>query len=73
MPTPGPSQACPERPACRPAEGREGLGGGHGSDWPFHSADIAIVRQRIVRYNARMNATLKITKIGNSAGVILPK
>ena len=24
-------------------------------------------------YNARMNATLKITKIGNSAGVILPK
>ena len=25
------------------------------------------------RYNARMNATLKITKIGNSAGVILPK
>jgi putative addiction module antidote len=26
-----------------------------------------------LRYNARMNATLKITKIGNSAGVILPK
>ena len=25
------------------------------------------------RYNARMNAPLKITKIGNSAGVILPK
>lgn len=25
------------------------------------------------RYNPRMNATLKITKIGNSAGVILPK
>lgn len=25
------------------------------------------------RYNARMNATLKITKIGNSAGIILPK
>ena len=24
-------------------------------------------------YNARMNATLKITRIGNSAGVILPK
>ena len=24
-------------------------------------------------YNARMNATLKITKIGNSAGVVLPK
>ena len=26
-----------------------------------------------MRYNTRMNATLKITKIGNSAGVILPK
>ena len=26
-----------------------------------------------VCYNPRMNATLKITKIGNSAGVILPK
>lgn len=26
-----------------------------------------------VRYNPRMNATLKITKIGNSAGVILPR
>jgi putative addiction module antidote len=24
-------------------------------------------------YNARMNTTLKITKIGNSAGIILPK
>lgn len=24
-------------------------------------------------YNARMNTTLKITRIGNSAGVILPK
>lgn len=26
-----------------------------------------------MRYNARMNASLKITKIGNSAGVVLPK
>ncbi len=26
-----------------------------------------------IRYNVRMNAPLKITKIGNSAGVILPK
>ena len=25
------------------------------------------------RYNARMNKTLKITRIGNSAGVVLPK
>ena len=25
------------------------------------------------RYNARMNHELKITKIGNSAGVVLPK
>ena len=29
--------------------------------------------QRDPRYNVRMNKTLKITKIGNSAGVILPK
>jgi putative addiction module antidote len=27
----------------------------------------------VLRYNSRMNATLKITKIGNSAGVVLPK
>lgn len=26
-----------------------------------------------LRYNHRMNASLKITKIGNSAGVVLPK
>lgn len=26
-----------------------------------------------MRYNARMNASLKITKIGNSAGFVLPK
>ena len=26
-----------------------------------------------MRYNRRMNASLKITKIGNSAGVVLPK
>lgn len=26
-----------------------------------------------MRYNARMNTALKIKKIGNSAGVILPK
>lgn len=26
-----------------------------------------------MRYNSRMNASLKITKIGNSAGVVLPK
>jgi putative addiction module antidote len=26
-----------------------------------------------LRYNIRMNTTLKITKIGNSAGVVLPK
>lgn len=25
------------------------------------------------RYNTRMNTTLKITRIGNSAGVVLPK
>ena len=27
----------------------------------------------IARYNARMNKPLKITKIGNSAGIVLPK
>lgn len=26
-----------------------------------------------IRYNARMNTKLKVTKIGNSAGVVLPK
>lgn len=26
-----------------------------------------------MRYNVRMNTALKITKIGNSAGIILPK
>ena len=30
------------------------------------------MRQK-ARYNACMNMTVKITKIGNSAGVILPK
>ena len=33
---------------------------------------VVAVRQ-IGRYNARMNTTLKITKIGNSAAVILTK
>ena len=33
----------------------------------------ALAMLRDGRYNARMNATLKITKIGNSAGIILPK
>ena len=28
---------------------------------------------RRVRYNTRMNTTLKVTRIGNSAGVVLPK
>lgn len=28
---------------------------------------------RVLCYNPRMNATLKITRIGNSAGVVLPK
>jgi putative addiction module antidote len=26
-----------------------------------------------LRYNARMNRQLKVTKIGNSAGIVLPK
>ena len=30
-------------------------------------------KSRNLRYNARMNTPLKITKIGNSAGIILPK
>ena len=32
-----------------------------------------LVAVRSKCYNARMNAPLKITKIGNSAGIILPK
>ena len=37
------------------------------------SCSAALVLIGHLRYNARMNTTLKITKIGNSAGVILPK
>jgi len=33
--------------------------------------DIAVQCEKC--YNTRMNTTLKITKIGNSAGIILPK
>ena len=32
-----------------------------------------LASNRHPRYNTRMNAPLKVTKIGNSAGVILPK
>lgn len=32
-----------------------------------------LVAIKFTRYNTRMNIPLKITKIGNSAGVILPK
>ncbi len=31
------------------------------------------MQRRCLRYNARMNTVLKITRIGNSAGIILPK
>lgn len=37
------------------------------------SADFAIASVARPRYNTRMNTTLKITKIGNSARIILPK
>lgn len=50
------------------------------SDWIRISEISVIARQTHsiapptpFRYNARMNIPLKITKIGNSAGVILPK
>lgn len=39
---------------------------------PRQTQPVIEFRQTL-RYNKRMNATLKITKIGNSAGVILPK
>jgi putative addiction module antidote len=32
-----------------------------------------LAKRQQARYNARMNMQLKITKIGNSAGVVLPK
>lgn len=35
------------------------------------AADLAA--PPVVRYNVRMNKPLKITKIGNSAGIVLPK
>lgn len=34
---------------------------------------MPIAARRRVCYNTRMNTTLKITRIGNSAGIILPK
>lgn len=34
---------------------------------------LAPCQIRPVRYNARVNKTLKITRIGNSAGIVLPK
>ncbi len=34
---------------------------------------LALVSKIHLCYNVRMNSTLKITKIGNSAGVILPR
>ena len=33
----------------------------------------ALDAQRLLRYNVCMNKALKITKIGNSAGIVLPK
>lgn len=32
-----------------------------------------VVCERRISYNTRMNKPLKITKIGNSAGIVLPK
>ncbi len=40
-------------------------------DWGIRSTQIE--RASSTCYNARMNMPLKVTKIGNSAGVILPK
>ena len=37
------------------------------------SEEGTVAKPALFRYNTRMNATLKITKIGNSAGIILPK
>lgn len=34
---------------------------------------LVLAHSCFLRYNTSMNATLKITKIGNSAGVILPR
>jgi len=34
---------------------------------------VAVARVAPARYNIGMNATLKITRIGNSAGIVLPK
>lgn len=46
-------------------------GNGASLQSPRSSPHLAFTHE--IRYNARMNAPLKITKIGNSAGVILPK
>ena len=41
------------------------------SSWHMQLCRLAATMSK--RYNARMNHELKITKIGNSAGVVLPK
>ncbi len=47
------------------------------ADAPFASripfSPVRLAFPAPLRYNARMNMKLKITKIGNSAGVVLPK
>lgn len=40
---------------------------------PMLAASKLLLRKRARCYNARMNKPLKITKIGNSAGIVLPK
>jgi len=40
---------------------------------PQIASAAPLARASRASYNVRMNATLKITRIGNSAGIILPK
>jgi putative addiction module antidote len=45
----------------------------HDLDLTYQVGFFRFAAERSSGYNPRMNATLKITKVGNSAGVVLPK
>lgn len=51
-----------------------GSGGKRTRPTSSNAADQTPLARRLrLRYNIRMNKQLKVTKIGNSAGVVLPK
>ena len=51
----------------------EGEGRGHAIACPRVRQALDLVLAHLSCYNDRMNKPLKITRIGNSAGIVLPK